>query len=85
MRRQAPHQRLGQGSSRTEPQRRAEAQGRAGDTRRITTIGLIATTVLVLIGLVSLVGTYTTRTPARSVYHIIDHMPCQNTELSLAT
>ncbi len=78
---QAPQQRLGQRRSRTELQRRAEAQGRTGDTRRITTIGLIAVSVLVLVGLVSLVRGYA-RTPVKLVYPAIDHIPCQSHEQS---
>jgi len=75
---QAPHQRLGQVRSRTESQRREEAQGRTGDTRRITIIGLIAVSVLVMVGLVSLARGYTSM-PVKSVYPAIDHIPCQST------
>lgn len=82
MRRQAPQQGLEQGSSRTGQQRRAEAQGRTRNTRRITIIGLIATSALVLVGLISIVRTYTTRTPARSLYPAVDHIPCLSTEQS---
>lgn len=81
MRKQATDQRSSQVRRRTEPQRHAEAQGRAWDTRRTTIIGLIATSVLVLIGLVSVVRAYT-RAPVKSVYPVIDHIPCQSTEQS---
>ncbi len=82
MRRQSLQQELGQASNRTGSQRHEEAQGRARDTRRITIIGLIATSVLVLVGLVSIVRTYTTHTPARSVYPAVGRIPCQSTEQS---
>jgi len=42
----------------------------------------MAVSALVLVGLVSLVRTYTTPTPARSVYPAINHIPCQSTEQS---
>ena len=82
MSKQATDQRSRQGKRHTEPQRREAAQAGTRRTRRSSLIGLIAVGVLVLVGLVAVVRTYTTRAPVRSVYPVIDHIPCQSNEQS---
>jgi len=85
MRKQATNQRSSRVGRRTEEtQRRDGAQAGVWRTRRTSILGLVAVGVLVLVGLVSVVKTYTTRTPARSVYPAIDRVPCQSNGQSAA-
>ena len=64
-----------------EPSPREEEQRRAVRTRRTTTIGVIAVSVVVVVGLVSLVMR-DHQPPAPSVYPTIDHISCQSAEQS---
>lgn len=65
---------------RVDPRRSEEGQWRIIRARPSTTIGLIAVSVLVVVGLVFLVIRQQ-QTPAMSaMYPAIDHIPCQNTE-----
>ncbi len=80
MSKQATRQGSRQERRRVDPHRSEEGQWRIIRARRSTIIGLIAVSVLIVVGLVSVVMRQQ-RTPAMSVmYPAIDHIPCQHTE-----